>query len=266
MAGALELGMEEAGILSKTRDLNRADRPLSEIPGVPLYVQIREALRERITQELLNPGQRIPSEEDLAGRYGVSRVTVRKAISDLIGDGLLYRSHGVGTFVANVRINRDHTRLTDFFEDAAAQGMGIQAQILSREIIPAEPKIAKALALPEGELVVRIESLRLVGGEPVTVHCAYVSQRIFPDLSEKELSLRSIWTFLGRDGFKVKYAIEKLEACLADRVSAHLLQIEEGSPILYKERIIFAEDGTPLEYQECHNRGDRYACTVVLRR
>jgi DNA-binding GntR family transcriptional regulator len=61
-------------------------------------------------------------------------------------------------------------------------------------------------------------------------------------------------------------AVEKLEARLADRDSARVLQVGEGTPILYKERIVFAEDGTPLEYQECHNRGDKYTCTVVLRR
>ncbi len=251
---------------SESWAVNDTTTPLSGISGVPLYVQIRESLRAKITAGLSKSGQRIPSEEDLAGQFGVSRVTVRQAIGDLIDDGLLYRRHGKGTFVALAPINRDHTRLTDFSEDPSVEGMEVQLQILNNEIVPAQPKVAQALALREGDPVVRVESLRTVDGEPVTLYCEYVSERLFPKLLEKELGSCSLWTLLERHGLKVERAVEKLEARLADQASARVLQVEEGTPILHKEKTIFSKGGTPLEYQECDNRGDKYTCTVVLRR
>lgn len=253
-------------VLTQTWDVNAVETPLSRIPGVPLYVQIRESLRQRISGGLLEPGQKIPSEDELAARYGVSRMTVRNAISDLIDDGLLYRMHGLGTFIAHAPIHRDHTRLTDFFDDPSVQGMEVELRVLTKETIPARSRVAQALGLKEEDPVLRVDSLRIVDGEPVTMYYEYVSQRLFPTALEKELGSHPIWTILERNGIKVAYAVEKLEARLADPASARMLQIEEGTPILHKEKTVFAEDGTPLEYQECHNRGDKYTCTVILRR
>jgi len=243
----------------------RISPPLSKIPGVPLYVQIREAVRREITDGDLQPGERIPSEDELGTRFGVSRMTVRKAIADLIQDGLLYRSHGVGTFVTQVQIDRDHTRLTDFFESAQEQGLEATASLLSRERIRANPKVAQALALEEGEEILRIGSLRSLDGEPITLHYAHVPAKLATDLPTEEFLYHSVWLLIeNRNSLKVKRAVEHLEAQLADRALARLLQIERGAPVLYKERTVFAEDGTPVEYEECYNRGDRYRCSVIL--
>jgi GntR family transcriptional regulator len=247
-------------------DMSVEDTPLSRIPGVPLYVQIRESLRRSIDRGLLEPGRRIPSEEELAARYGVSRMTVRKAIADLTDAGLLYTTHGVGTFVAHTQLIRDHSRLTDFPNDPSLEGMEPKVQVLAIVVIPARARIAKLLALPEGEPVLRIDTLRLLDGIPVTVSSEYTSRRLFPQHLESELASHSVWAIHERNGLKVARAVERLEARPAPPASAHLLQVEEGTPTLYKERTVFAEDGMPLEYQECHSRGDKYSCTVILRR
>ena len=241
--------------------------PLSGIPGVPLYVQVRESLRQKIAQGAYKRGQRIPSEEELGAQYRVSRMTIRKAIADLIDDDLLYRSHGVGTFVTQLHIDRDHTRLTDFFEEASAKGLAAQARLLSKARVPAAPRVAEALGLKEGDPVMRIESVRFLDGEPITLHRAYVPDRLWYELSGEELTARSLWTLLEqRHAFKVKHALEKFEARVAGQNTARVLQLEPTSPILYKERTVFAEDGTPVEYEECRSRGDKYACNVILRR
>ena len=256
----------KVSVLSEPWDGRAVVTPLSRIPGIPLYVQIRESLREEISRGVLRRGQRLLSEEELAERYGVSRVTVRQAIGDLIDDGLLYRTHGVGTFVAHTHIDRDHTRLIDFLENPLIQDRKAQVHILSKKVIQADPRVAGALSLQDGDLVVRVESLRLVDGEPITILRGYVSRKLFPASLENGLNSHSIWALLERNGYKVTHAVERIEARLADQISAPLLGIEKGAPILYKERTIFAGDGTPLEYQECFDRGDKYACTVVLRR
>jgi len=265
MAQATGAQMERTGQGSNDKDV--ATNLLSKIPGVPLYVQIRETMRHRIAEGAYAPGEKIPSENELGARYGVSRMTVRKAIRDLIREGLLYRSHGVGTFVTQVHIDRDHTRLTDFFGEAEEQGLQASARLLNQEILRADSEIAEALALEEGDSVIKIESLRSLDGEIITLHHAYIPERLAPDIPAEALANHSIWILIERlTGLRVKRAMEKLEAMLADEEKARRLQVEEGAPLLYKERVIFAEDGTPLEYERCYNRGDRYTCNVLLHR
>jgi DNA-binding GntR family transcriptional regulator len=89
---------------------------LTRLEGVPLYVKIREAIRDDINKGVVKRGEKLPSEDELAARYGVSRMTVRQGVTDLIDEGLLYRRHGVGTFVAHLHLERDHSRLTNFLK------------------------------------------------------------------------------------------------------------------------------------------------------
>jgi GntR family transcriptional regulator len=242
---------------------------LSRTEGIPLYVKIREALRTEITQGVLKRGQKLPSEEELASKYGVSRMTVRQGVADLIDEGLLYRRHGVGTFVAFPHVERDHSRLTNFFEMSRVKGINARAKVLSRETVPARQKVAKALDIPEGEPVIRIKTLRYTDDVPMTVHDAHIPGNIFNNLIYEDLSAlesRPLWSFFEACGYKVKRAVQRLEAREASEELAALMDIEPGTPILYKERIVYADDGTPIEFTYCYNRGDMYSLTVTLER
>src|SRR5512135_1293817 len=97
--------------------------------GVPVYVQIRERLRDEITSRTLKRGEKLPAEHELAARFSVSRMTIRESIEDLVNEGLLYRRHGVGTFVAFPHLQRDHTRLTSFFDKAEDEGIKIRVTL-----------------------------------------------------------------------------------------------------------------------------------------
>ncbi len=239
---------------------------LKKSDGIPLYVQIRKSLREDIINKVLVPGQKIPSEDELAAQFGVSRMTVRQGISDLIDEGLLYRRHGVGTFVAQPHLERDHTRLTSFIESAKKEGMDVRVEVLIADILPAKLKAARSLALNEGDLVIRVKTLRFVAGLPITVHDAYIPYKLFPQLLQEDLESNHLWDILESYGFRVKRAIQRLEAREADEEIARLLEVDEGSPILYKERTVYLDDGTPVEFTYCYNRGDRYRLTVQLDR
>ncbi len=239
---------------------------LSKTDGVPLYVQIRNRLREDITSKVLLPGQKIPAEDELAARYGVSRMTVRQGISDLIDEGLLYRRHGIGTFVAQPHFVRDHTHLTSFVETATEEGLEINIRVLIADILPAKLKVARSLSLKEGDLVVRVKTLRYVESLPITVHDAYVPYKLFPQLLQEDLEAHHLWYFFETYGVRVKRAIQQVGAREADEEVAGLLEIDEGAPILYKERTVYLDDGTPVEFTYCYNRGDRYTLTVVLDR
>lgn len=241
----------------------------SSTVGVPLYVRIRESLREMITSGELERGQKLPSEDILAEQYGVSRMTVRHGISELIEDGLLYRRHGVGTFVTLPHVDRDHSRLTNFFENSIDKGIHADVSILGIEIIPGTSKQTGALSISEGDLIIHIKTLRYVDEIPVTLHDAYIPQKLFPGLLTDEtptLDIQHLWTAYENHGYRVRSAVQKLEARLAGPELAELMNIEVGDPILYKERTVFAEDGTPVEFTYCYNRGDLYSLTVTLNR
>jgi GntR family transcriptional regulator len=232
----------------------------------PLYVRIRESLREEIQNKVLLPGHKIPSEDELAVRFGVSRMTVRQGIGDLIDEGLLYRRHGVGTFVAQSHLERDHSRLTSFFESAREQGIEVSLHLLIADILPAKLRVSKALSLQEGELVIHVKTLRFADGIPITVHDSHLPYRLFPQLLQEDLEARQLWDYIEAYGYTVKRAVQHLEARDADEEIAGLLQMEVGAPILYKERTVYADDGTAVEFTYCYNRGDRYSLTVTLNR
>ncbi|MEA4909623.1 MAG: GntR family transcriptional regulator [Anaerolineaceae bacterium] len=231
---------------------------------MPRYIQIRESLREDILNSVLLPGQKIPSEDELALKFGFSRMTVRQGISDLIDEGLLYRRNGVGTFVTHPQIVRDHTRLTNFLENAKIKGIEAKVQVLIADILPAKLRVSRALDLKEGELVIHIKTLRLANGDPVTIHDAYVPYRIFPLMLQEDLENHHIWEYMEAYGFPVKRAVQRMEAREADEEIAGLLNMDVGAPILYKERTVYSENGTPVEFTYCYNRGDRYSLTVAL--
>ena len=241
---------------------------LTRIEGVPLYVKIREDIRADITKGIVKRGEKLPSEDELAARYGVSRMTVRQGITDLIDEGLLYRRQGVGTFVAQLHVERDHSRLTNFFEISKMNGVQVSERILKLEVIPAKLQVAKALSLPEGEFVICIKTLRFTENVPVTIHEAYVPHRLFSQLLQEDLDsmTRDLWGFYEREGYKVKRAVQRLEARQADEEMASILLVDIGTPVLYKERILYADDGTPIEFLYCYNRGDMYSLTVTLLR
>ena len=239
---------------------------VSKSDGVALYVQIREDLRNQIATGALKPGQKIPSEDELATQFGVSRMTVRQGIVDLIDEGKLYRRHGKGTFVTQLYIERDHTKLTNFLESAKARGIEVRIELLRREVIPARLKVAEALALQEGEPVIQIITRRFSSGAPVTVHEAHSPHKLFPQLLQEDLEAQHVWDFIESYGCRVKRAVQRLEAREAEGEVARLLEMEEGEPVLYKERTVFADDGTPVEFTYCYNRGDKYSLMVSLSR
>jgi GntR family transcriptional regulator len=239
---------------------------LSKSDGVALYVQVRETIRDQIQSGILEPGHKLPSEDELASNFGVSRMTVRQGISDLTDEGMLYRKRGIGTFVSQFHVKRDHDRLTDFLEAAGEGGFAAKIRRLSREVVPAKLIVARELALQENEPVVRIQSLRLTNDVPVTLYDEYVPYKLRPDLLTEDLKSHAAWYILEQSGLVIKRAVQIIEARGADERIAQLLDIEEESPILFKNRVIYAEDGTPVEVELCHNRGNIYSAEVILMR
>ena len=239
--------------------------------GLPRYIQAREQIKAQIQAGELKPGHKLASEDQLAAQFGVSRMTIRKSLDDLIALGLIYRRHGVGTFVSQSTVQRDHTKLTDFFESSRLNGRIPEAQLLTKEIVTANQKMADALGLVVGEPLIRLATLRLVDHTPITYHDAYLPANRFPELVDaapETLNLESqhVWQMIEQKGFIVSNVVEQLEARNAEGDIASILALSEGDAILYGERVLYSDDGTPLKYADCYNRGDRFSLTIVLER
>ncbi len=227
----------------------------------PLYLQLKGRIEELIRQGELREGQALPSERELAKRLGVSRLTVRRALDELVSGGMLVRRHGSGTFVAS-RVQRPLSVLTGFSEDMRQRGMTPASRWLRRERGTATPEEAIALSLEPGEAVVRLLRVRTADRLPMAIEHAVIPVRFFPDPEGIE---ESLYAALKARGYGPEWALERLRAVSAGEREASLLGVPIGSALLYIERVSYLPGGTPLEFTRAHYRGDRYDFIAELR-
>lgn len=232
---------------------------------VPIYYQIKQDIQQQIIVGKIKPNERIPSEETLAKQYGISRMTARHAVTQLVNEGFLYRVHGKGTFVSKPRVEKSFAPLTGFVEDMRARGFVPGSKVLAlREINPPN-KVKGVLQLGGADAVFEIARLRSANAEPIVIQKAYIPSKLCPALLQNDFENSSLYEVLAKKyGLILFRASQRLEAVSATREQAELLGIKRGSPLLYVERISYLEDSTPVEFVEIWFRGDRYAFEVEL--
>jgi GntR family transcriptional regulator len=226
---------------------------------VPRYYQLKTIIREQISTGAWKPGGLIPSERELSERYGVSRMTVRQSLTELVNEGFLYRRQGRGTFVAWPKITQHLTSLTGFSEDMRARGQRPGARILAAEMWPADEDVAVRLQIAPGQRVVRLRRLRLADGEPLAIEESALTFFGCEALLAEDLEGGSLYEVLDRRfGLPIVEAEQEIEAGLAGPEDARLLGVAPGSPVLLLRRTTYTERGRPLEYAESVYRGDKY--------
>jgi GntR family transcriptional regulator len=225
----------------------------------PLYYQISEHLRALIEGGALKPGERIPSEYELVGEYGVSRNTARLAIDALISQGLVYRVQGKGTFVTRPRLRYGLMQLSSFSEEMQRRGWCSRSEVLELDAGEPPVKISQAMQMVPGETAYKIERLRLANDEPMALHTSYVPCRLCPGLEREDLSSGSLYVLLEeRYGLRIAYAEQVLKPAVANEMEARLLTIRPGAPVLIVEGTAYLDYGSPVEYACLMYRGDRY--------
>ena len=215
---------------------------------IPVYQRIRGALREELAT--VPPGARIPSETSLAKRYGVTRVTVRQALSGLVAEGLLARHQGLGTFVLERSVAaRSLSRLTSFTEDVSNLGMDLSTTVFVQEEICPPSDIRTQLALDADAHVVHLGRVRTFGGKPVALQHAWIPAGICPSLAWEPLRNGSLYQTLEQVfGIRPVRAEQRMSAVTATREQASLLQVRQRSPLLHVERRTFDESGRRVEF------------------
>jgi GntR family transcriptional regulator len=233
----------------------------------PLYHQLKNILKSRILSNELKGNQRIPTEAELCAEYGVSRVTVRQALSELIKEGLIYRERGRGTFVTEgAEVRRLSLRGT--IENLIASGKGSRIKVLEcREITP-PPNVAKILQLGINQKVLQIAIVRFIPKGPFGYSFLYFPPGLGKTISPKELSeTTEIITFVeGKTKTKVNRANQTIDVGLADKGAAENLSIKPKTPLLIIERDYYSRDGSPMFVSITHFRADLYKYRIELTR
>lgn len=232
---------------------------------VPAYQQIRDALRAEMAK--LPPGARIEGEAGLAQRYGVTRVTIRHALSGLVAEGLLVRQQGRGTFVLErPAAARPLSRLTSFSEDVSHLGVEISTTMLVQEEISPPSNIRHQLALDEGAHAIHLARVRAFDGQPVAIQHAWIPAGLCPSLAWEPLRNGSLYqTLEQRFGIRLVRAEQRISAVTATREQASLLKVKQRSPLLHIERRTFDASGRPVEYALSWTT-PRYVLASVLER
>ncbi|MBE3571768.1 MAG: GntR family transcriptional regulator [Moorella humiferrea] len=232
----------------------------------PLYEQLKDILKQKIASGELKPGEVLPGERQLMDTYGVSRVTVRQAIGDLVNEGLLYRQHGKGTFVAPKRIERPLARLLGVAEELALEGLEIDIKVIKTGIQEATAEARQELRLAENAPVFCVSRLITAAGQPLLLDHSYFPQAIGHLLQNIDLSKDLIYTQLELYGYKISNGKQRISAGRASREEARYLQCKAGSPVLVVKRTTYVEGGLPIDFSHAIYRGDRYEYLVSLQR
>ncbi|HEX4813875.1 MAG TPA: GntR family transcriptional regulator [Nonomuraea sp.] len=230
--------------------------------GVPAHVQIERWLLRSIDRGDLAPGDRLPGERELAGRLGVSRMTLRQALATLEHDGVLVRVPGRagGAFVAEPRIECDLTGLAGFTEQMRRAHLRAEARILVAATVPAPRGAAEALGVEAGSPVHEVARVRSAGRAPVALERSYFPP--LPGFLEQDLT-GSLYALLA-SGYDLepRTAVEHLDPVIARPGEAADLGIEPGAPLMLIERTAYAADGTPVEFARDLFRPDRVRVSV----
>ena len=237
--------------------IRRYDVSMTIAQDSPLYSHIETVLAGEITDGYLKVGDQLPTEDNLIERFEVSRITVRRAIQNLVSRGLVEIRRGKGTFVAAPKITQELTQLSGFVEDMHALGRKPTARLIGKDIVTADMSVAGQLALTKGARVVRIRRVRLADGVPLSFDETYLPLELGKKIITNDLKTEPIFSLLER-----KYDVPlieaeyKLESVVADPEVAAALRVKQGSPIFLIERTSYSTGGRPVDHEKLYYRGD----------
>jgi len=231
--------------------------------GQPAYKKIQGTILKRLESGQLKPGDLVDSERELAKIQYVSLMTARHALSGLEREGIVIRRRSAGTFVAPPKIH--FNKQMSYTEQMSMRGLTVSSKLLSLNVLDSEPELAARLALPAGGRIIKFERLRLGGNEPFAIETCYLSADEFADLTRAQLDRVSLFSILERDyGLEISHADEEVDVTTADPVTARVLGLVAGIPLLRIRQEIYSNKGKIALYVLGLYRWDRH--TLFIRR
>lgn len=223
------------------------------------YLQVKEDIIAAILNGTYRPHDRLPSQRALAEEYGLSHMTVRRAINELKHEGFIRAQQGRGLFVAESKQEAELGPLFGFTEDMALRGMTASSRVLAAKIVNASTMLAHTLKVVVDAPLIHLKRLRLADNEPMAIQSAYLPHGLCPGLLDHDLERRSLFEVL-RDNYGLHLADSESAAGaeLASEEEAELLKLTLPAALLVTEQITYIDSGQPVEYVRSLYRGDRY--------
>jgi GntR family transcriptional regulator len=233
--------------------------PGADAANLPLHTQLKASLTARIAQGEFEAGGQLPSQRALCEQYGMSHMTVRRAINELIHAGVILSVPGKGLFSAGPKKDAEAGPLIGFSEDMARRGMVAATRVLAAEIVEAPLPIAQKLGVAPGAPLVHLNRLRLADGEPMALQTSYLHSELCPGLLQYDLEHQSLFAILrDRYGLRLTRAANAVEAGLADAEAARWLGLRRPAALLITEQLTYLDTGHAVEFVRSIYRADRY--------
>jgi GntR family transcriptional regulator len=224
--------------------------------------ETRESVLELI--EGLGVGDAIPSERQLGIDLGVSRLTVRAALDELVREGYLVRRRGAGTFVAEPKVAKG-ININSFSDDMRERGMQPASRTLDLSVIPAGARLGRILHVSPAEPVVAVKRLRLADGEPMAIELLHVRQALVPGMTASDLEQNSFYDLLAsRYDLSIIGGSQTIEPTVTNEEESSALGVPLHSPALLLERVTQSASGDIVEFTSSTYRGDRYRLVTEL--
>lgn len=241
--------------------------PLDRGSYAPLYIQIKDKLKEYI-RRLPPPGggERQPffTDDELVKAWGVSRLTVRQAVQELVNEGFLYRVRGVGTFVQPPQVKGQLAQIERFFEEWRLQGKDVRVEVLARRIEPCPGEWAARLSLPTDAPSLFIRRLRFIDGIPTALDDRWLPASLADAVTIEDVARESIFLTLARKlNLDIDRADVEIEAAASGKDEARWLKIRAGDPVLLR-RVVISHPGGPVLTGRSIYRGDLFKYSLSV--
>lgn len=227
--------------------------------SIPLHIQLGEAIRGQIKRRELTPHDRLPSERELCEQYQISRITVRKALSTLIQEGLVVSVSGKGSYVAETPLREELSPLSSFTQDLERRGMRASSRVLELSVVPAQDDLAAKLRIPRGAELVRLKRLRLADGLPIAVQLTHLPHHLVPGLLKADFAQHSLYSLLrDRYGLRLVRSDTVISAALAQADETTLLNLRRPAAVLISEQTTYLDTSEAIEVTRSVFHAERY--------
>ena len=222
-----------------------------------LYIQLTRIFLEEIKSGKWQLNQRIPSEEELCKKYGVSKITVRQAVNNLVSDGYLMKLQGKGTFVASILPVVGLSMKTQLTEEMFGEEVKVEKEILFKGIKEPSPDIRSYLKTTDK--IYHFLCRRTVNGNPAYLDESFIPYVMLPEIEQLDLIHNSLYLVLQEKAIKKIFrVVQTIEVQQVQGYPAHYLDLNEGVPVLAVHRLLLSSDNTPVGYTRFLGRSDRY--------
>lgn len=227
-----------------------------------IYIDVKNDLYKKINSGEYKAGDRLPSERTLCNLYGVSRMTARQAVTQLVNEGIVNREVGKGTFVSSKQFSQKNVK--SFTETLKEQNFDPSTNILEFSVVYNLKEISGMMELPPEAQYYKIKRLRLGNGVPIACETVYIPLHLCPGLKEQEIG-KSLYAILDQVyGYIIGSVSNDIDACISNRVMMELFQVQKPVALLKIKGVSLTVEGIKLFYEESYYRSDLYKYQVDI--